>query len=150
VKILRQRHPLEGRDLEVMGGLRRGGIQLLLIALPDGSRTLVPERWTNWKPNETDCTLASGDEGRERCLSLHSVTDFRKSSTAGSVRLVNNKVDRLFDRGIYNRNACAQLRRVFIYVRQADGHLCPPERDQSDYVGKGQIVARRKAPDPHF
>jgi hypothetical protein len=53
-------------------------------------------------------------------------------------------------RGIYNRNACAQLRRVFIYVRQADGHLCPPERDQCDYVGKGQIVARRKAPDPHF
>ena len=68
VKILRQRHPLEGRDLEVMGGLRRGGVQLLLVALPDGSRTLVPERWTNWNPNETDCTLASGDEGRERCI----------------------------------------------------------------------------------
>jgi hypothetical protein len=45
-----------------------GGIQLLLIALPDGSRTLVPEQWTNWNPNETDCTLASGDEGRERCI----------------------------------------------------------------------------------
>jgi hypothetical protein len=68
VKILRQFHPLQGRDLEVMGGLRRGGIQLLLIALPDGSRTLVPERWTNWKLNETDCALASGDEGRERCI----------------------------------------------------------------------------------
>ena len=48
------------------------------------------------------------------------------------------------------RVAGAQLRRVFIYVRQADGHLCTPARDQSDYVGKGQIVARRKAPDPHF
>jgi hypothetical protein len=66
--VVEQRHPLEGRDLEVMGGLRRGGIQLLLIALPDGSRTLVPEQWTNWNPNETDCTLASGDEGRERCI----------------------------------------------------------------------------------
>ena len=35
---------------------------------------------------------------------------------------------------------------VFIYVRQADGHFCLPARDQSDCVGKGQIVARRKAP----
>jgi hypothetical protein len=61
-----------------------------------------------------------------------------------------DQLDLALDRGIYNRNACAQLRRVFIYVRQADGHLCPPERDQSDYVGKGQIVARREAPDPHF
>jgi hypothetical protein len=61
-----------------------------------------------------------------------------------------DQLDLALDRSIYNRNAYAQLRRVFIYVRQADGHLCPPERDQSDYVGKGQIVARRKAPDPHF
>ena len=28
-------------------------------------------------------------------------------------------------------STCAQLRRVFIYVRQADGHLCPPERDHT-------------------
>jgi len=37
-------------------------------------------------------------------------------------------------------SARAQLRRVFIYVRQADGHLCRPERHQIDYVGKGQII----------
>jgi hypothetical protein len=59
------------------------------------------------------------------------------------------QLDLTLDRGIYDRNARAQLRRVFIYVRQADGHLCRPERHQIDYVGKGQIVTRRKAPDPH-
>ena len=52
------------------------------------------------------------------------------------------QLDPALDRGIYDRIARAQLRRVFIYVRQADGHLCRPERHQ--------IVARRKAPDPHF
>src|SRR3984893_3247962 len=60
------------------------------------------------------------------------------------------QLDPALDRGIYDRNARAQLRRVFNYVRQADGHLCRPERHQIDYVGKGQIVTRRKAPDPHF
>jgi hypothetical protein len=28
-----------------------------------------------------------------------------------------DQLDLALDRGIYNRNACAQLRRVFIYVR---------------------------------
>jgi hypothetical protein len=34
-----------------------------------------------------------------------------------------DQFDLALDRGIYYRNAYAQLRRVFIYVRQADGHL---------------------------
>jgi hypothetical protein len=61
-----------------------------------------------------------------------------------------DQLDPVLDRGIYDRNARAQLHRVFIYVRQADGRLCRPERHQIEYVGNGQIVARRKAPDPHF
>jgi hypothetical protein len=88
-----------------------------------------------------------GLEIRSRCDGLLGARDVLRSATRA---WRPDQRDLALDRGIYNRNACAQLRRVFIYVRQADGHLCPPERDQSDYVGKGQIVARRKAPDPHF
>jgi hypothetical protein len=67
VKILRARHPLEGRDLQVMGGLRRRDVQLLLVALPDGSRTLVPAQWTDWKPaNNADGLLTLPEDNRER------------------------------------------------------------------------------------
>jgi hypothetical protein len=39
-----------------------------------------------------------------------------------------DQLDPALDRGIYDRNARAQLRRVFIYVRQADGARTPPNR----------------------
>ena len=66
---MRERHPLEGRDLEVIGGLRRRGVQLLLVALPDGSRTLVPAQWTNLKPaNDADEPLTPPEDNRERCI----------------------------------------------------------------------------------
>src|SRR3984893_1844156 len=59
-----------------------------------------------------------------------------------------DQLDPALDRGIYDRNARAQLRRVFIYVRQADGHLCRPERHQIDYVGNGCQIASNR--DPNF
>ena len=40
-----------------MGGMRRGGVQLLLLILPDGSRSLVPAEWTDWQA-EAGSTLA--------------------------------------------------------------------------------------------
>ena len=53
-------------------------------------------------------------------------------------------LDPALHRGIYDRNARAQLLCVFIYVRQADGQLCRPERHQIEYVGNGQMVARHR------
>ena len=50
-----------------MGGLRRRDVQLLLVALPDGSRTLVPAQWTDWKPaNNADGLLTLPEDKRER------------------------------------------------------------------------------------
>jgi hypothetical protein len=47
VVITRPRHPLEGRELQVMGGMRRHGRLELLLVLPDGSKRLIPAEWTS-------------------------------------------------------------------------------------------------------
>jgi Family of unknown function (DUF5372) len=48
VTITRERHPFEGRALAVISSIRRGGVLLLLVSLPDGSRSLIPTEWTDW------------------------------------------------------------------------------------------------------
>ena len=40
VTILRERHPFEGRSLSVMSAIKRRGTLLLLVVLPDGTRSL--------------------------------------------------------------------------------------------------------------
>src|SRR6516164_6501421 len=65
--IIRERHPFEGRALPVMSTIKRGGVLLLLIVLPDGSRSLIPASWTNWE-TDVDDTFASGVTDREPCL----------------------------------------------------------------------------------
>ena len=48
VVVTRERHPLAGRELRVLGGMRRHGQLELLLVLPDGSKSLVPAAWTGW------------------------------------------------------------------------------------------------------
>ena len=47
VVITRPRHPLEGLELRVLGGMRRHGRLELLLVLPDGSKRLIPAEWTS-------------------------------------------------------------------------------------------------------
>src|SRR4029077_17809085 len=69
VTILRERHPFEGRSLQVMGALKRRGVLLLLVVLPDGSRSLIPAGWTNWDAAGVAHELfASRCEQRAPCL----------------------------------------------------------------------------------
>jgi len=58
VTITRERHPFEGRSLAVISSIRRGGVLLLLVSLPDGSRSLIPAEWTDWDEGH-----AGGNEG---------------------------------------------------------------------------------------
>jgi hypothetical protein len=44
--ITRARHPFQGRELRVLGGMRRHGRLELLLVLPDGSKSLIPAAWT--------------------------------------------------------------------------------------------------------
>jgi hypothetical protein len=69
VTILRERHPFEGRSLQLMGIVKRRGTLLLLVVLPDGSRSLIPAGWTDWKTTQVvDEPSTSGSRRREACL----------------------------------------------------------------------------------
>ena len=48
-----------------------------------------------------------------------------------------DQLDLGLDRGIYNRNACAQLRRVFIYVRPM-ANFAGPNATKSTMSAKGR------------
>lgn len=52
--VTRERHPLQGRALRVLGRMRRHGRLELLLELPDGSKCLIPAAWTD---------LATADDG---------------------------------------------------------------------------------------
>ena len=45
--VVRERHPLRGRALRVLGRMRRHGRLELLLELPDGSKCLIPAAWTD-------------------------------------------------------------------------------------------------------
>ena len=47
--VTRKGHALEGRTLPVINTITRRGIHYLLAVLPDGSRSLIPSSWTNYK-----------------------------------------------------------------------------------------------------
>ena len=47
VTIIKNRHPLQGKSLDVLTWLHRNGILHLTLVLPDGSRSFIPAAWTN-------------------------------------------------------------------------------------------------------
>src|SRR5580704_8151420 len=53
-----------------MGTVKRRGTLLLLVVLPDGSRSLVPADWTDWKATTQafDEPSTSGSGHSEHCL----------------------------------------------------------------------------------
>ena len=55
--------------MQVMGAIKRRGVLLLLVVLPDGSRSLIPASWTNWEAAGVAHELpASRCEQRAPCL----------------------------------------------------------------------------------
>jgi hypothetical protein len=62
VKITRDKHPLEGRALDVLGQTHRDGVLCLTLVLPDGSKSLIPAAWTDLE--EGDDLSTSTEESR--------------------------------------------------------------------------------------
>src|SRR5215468_10248515 len=52
--ITRKRHPFEGRSLAVIHSIRRRGVRLVLVILPNGTRSLIPAAWTDWNPESAE------------------------------------------------------------------------------------------------
>ena len=61
--IIRQRHAFEGRSLAVISIIRRRGVLLVLVVLPDGSRSLIPASWTDWRAEQAGRTSTDDDGG---------------------------------------------------------------------------------------
>jgi hypothetical protein len=59
VTITRPRHPLQGRLLRVLGRMRRHGRLELLLELPDGSKRLIPQAWTDAEPDTAPEAVAT-------------------------------------------------------------------------------------------
>jgi len=53
-----------------MGTIKRRGARLLLVVLPDGSRSLIPASWTDWKATEVadQPSATMPQQRREPCL----------------------------------------------------------------------------------
>src|SRR5580700_10094877 len=79
VTILRERHPFEGRVLQALGATHRRGVALLLVVLPDGSRSLIPARWTDLAAMPVAEPAAATENGRLH--SLARLVDFLHART---------------------------------------------------------------------
>jgi hypothetical protein len=79
VTITRAGHAFEGRPLGVISRLKRRGEPLLLVELPDGSRTYIPVAWTDLGGEDGDATGTPASEagiGRlEQFLHLRALVD---------------------------------------------------------------------------
>jgi len=75
VVIMRPRHPLAGRELRVLGGMRRHGRLELLVVLPDGSKRLIPAEWTSQHADGGTADGGAGRGDRDTAGTLGSVTD---------------------------------------------------------------------------
>ena len=47
MRIIREKHPLEGQALRVLGRMHREGALHLILSLPDGGTSLIPAAWTD-------------------------------------------------------------------------------------------------------
>src|SRR4029077_8575457 len=74
VTILRERHPFEGRVLQALGAVHRRGVALLLVGLPDGSRSLIPAGWTDLAAMPVAEPAAATED--DRLHSLARLVDF--------------------------------------------------------------------------
>jgi hypothetical protein len=50
--VIRNRHPLQGKQLEVFNTVHRKGILYLVLVLPDGSKSMIPAQWTDYPTDE--------------------------------------------------------------------------------------------------
>jgi Family of unknown function (DUF5372) len=78
VTIVRERDPLQGQRLRVLGRMRRGSGVELLVVLSDGSKRLVPAAWTDLdQPGTLPAETTASSSG----LALGSVTDLLSACT---------------------------------------------------------------------
>ena len=49
MRVIRKRHAFDGQALSVISSIKRRGVLYVLAILPNGSRSLIPAGWTDWR-----------------------------------------------------------------------------------------------------
>ena len=62
VTVIRERHAFEGRTLAVISSIKRRGVLLVLVVLPNGSRSLIPAAWTDWRDADANASVCDDDD----------------------------------------------------------------------------------------
>jgi hypothetical protein len=93
VVVTRPRHPLAGRELRVLGGMRRHGRLELLLVLPDGSKRLIPAEWTSQHAAGAAGGGGAGHDGGG-AGTLGSVADLLAASALVSAFSAGDREDR--------------------------------------------------------
>ena len=71
--ITRRCHPFEGQALAVISSIKRRGVLLVLVIVPNGSRSLIPAAWTDWR--EAQGNASPGDDDIDDAVSLGRLGD---------------------------------------------------------------------------
>ena len=70
---IRKSHAFEGQTLAVISSIKRRGVLLVPVILPNGSRSLVPAAWTDWRVADANASLS--DEDTDHTSSLGKLGD---------------------------------------------------------------------------
>ena len=138
VRITRPRHPLQGKSLPVLGGMRRHGEPELLLVLPDGSKSLIRADWTDAAQPGADDVVG--------VATLGSLTDLLRACKLVADLLGREPEDR--DR----LQGCHRARRTPVQPVQLQFDTRPaPGGDTGPIVGTadadGRATARRRGHD---
>ena len=125
VTITRERHAFEGQSLAVIGSIRRRGVLLVLVVLPDGSRSLIPANWTDWNAEQARRTPADDAGGGAHNL-----------GKLGDLLHLRKVIDALHDRPVESV--------PFMESRHAtELGLSRPPRSSTEPAGDGVGATRR-------
>ena len=64
--VIRKGHAFEGQTLAVISSIKRRGVLLVLVILPNAGRSLIPAAWTDWR--NADTSLSTDDIDRASSL----------------------------------------------------------------------------------
>jgi hypothetical protein len=128
VTVVRKRHAFEGQTLAVISSIKRRGVLLVLVILPNGSRSLIPATWTDWR----DADASLGDDDIDHTSSLGKLGDLLQ---------LGKVIDALLSRHVESAPHVESDHAAELDVPQPSGTAVGP---RSDEPASGRLGATRR------
>src|SRR5215468_1201150 len=118
VVVTRERHPFEGHSLAVITSIRRRGVRLVLVVLPNGTRSLIPVAWTDW----------NGEQSAEIAADSHFSHDLGRLDELLHLRaIINALLSRPAESAPHEGSSDA----IALCHSRSDGSASEPDTDKS-------------------